>query len=321
MSHYLSTRIARTAFGVCTMVLALASPSLRAQKADPVAPPVPNYDLAAQWTSQKVGKLVFDTTVSPQWLETSDRFWYTYRTREGRRFSIVDPIKKTKAPLFDHAKMAATLTTITRIPYDAQHLPFSNVRFVKKDTAIEFDVPVPADAVIAAPAKRDTTTEPAAAPGAPAKVAVRQPSEPEEPQQRTGQTAAGAGARSAPRTKTLHFEYDLATARVSLLEEDPHNARLPRWASLSPDEKTVVFSNTWPCCSAMEIPCSAQFGLAPPPVAGGPIGVGADGRADRPPVGQGRLGSGGNRQVRPARAGDAQRPASCPRPDRGHPRH
>ena len=62
MSHDASTRIARTALGVCTVVLALASPSLRAQKAEPVAPPAPNYDLAAQWTSQKVGKLVFDTT-------------------------------------------------------------------------------------------------------------------------------------------------------------------------------------------------------------------------------------------------------------------
>src|SRR5687767_14489380 len=245
MLHHASTRVARTAVAVGTVVLALSSSSLVAQKAEPAAPPAPNYDLAAQWTSQKVGKLVFDTTVSPQWLETSDRFWYSYRTREGRRFMIVDPIKKTKAPLFDHAKMAATLTSITRLPYDAQHLPFSNVRFVKKDTAIEFDVQVPADAVIAAPPKRDTTTE---QPGAATKVAAR-PDEPESlpaeasaeaGQQRTGQAAAGASAR--PRTKTLHFEYDLATARVSLLEEDPHNARLPRWASLSPDEKTVVFS-------------------------------------------------------------------------------
>jgi dipeptidyl aminopeptidase/acylaminoacyl peptidase len=240
MSHHASTRTARLAFGACIMVLALAGSSLRAQKAEP-APSVPNYDLAAQWTSQKVGKLVFDTSVTPRWLETSDRFWYTYQTREGRRFSIVDPIRKTKAPLFDHAKMAATLTTITGLPYDAQHLPFSSVRFVKKDAAIEFDVQVPADAVITAPAKRETTDQaPAAAPAT--KVAVRQPSDDDDPQQRTGQTAAGAGARPAPRTRTLHFEYDLATARVSLLEADPHNARLPRWAALSPDEKTVVFA-------------------------------------------------------------------------------
>jgi dipeptidyl-peptidase-4 len=238
MSHSSSsTRTLRTAFGVCTMVLALTAPSLRAQKAEPAAPPAPNYDLAAQWTSQKVGKLVFDTSVTPRWLEASDRFWYAYQTREGRRFSMVDPVKKTKAPLFDHAKMAATLTSITRLPYDAQHLPFSSVRFVRKDTAIEFDVQVPADAVIAAPAKRDITTEPAGG-----QAVVRQPHEDEDPQQRTGQAAAVAGARPAPRTRTLHFEYDLATARVALLDADPHPARLPRWAAMSPDEKTVVFA-------------------------------------------------------------------------------
>ncbi len=235
MFHFASARVARTAFGLSTLALALTVPaSLGAQKAEPPVPVAPNYDLAAQWTSQKVGKLVFDTSVTPRWLEHSDRFWYAYQTRDGRRFWFVDPIKKTRAPLFDHAKMAATLTTITRLPYDAQHLPFSNVRFVKKDTAIEFDVPVPADAVINAPAKRETTTEQA--------VAVRQPDELDDPQQRVGQAAAGATARPRPRTRTLHFEYDLVTARVSLLEADPHNPRLPRWASLSPDEKTVVFS-------------------------------------------------------------------------------
>ena len=46
---------------------------------------------------------------------------------------MVDPLKKAKAPLFDHARMAAALTSITRQPYDAQHLPFSNLEFAKND--------------------------------------------------------------------------------------------------------------------------------------------------------------------------------------------
>src|SRR4029453_1770489 len=124
---------------------------------------LPNYDLAAQWTSEKVRKLVFDTSVTPRWLETSDRFWYSYQTRGGRKFSLFDTIKRNKTPLFDHARMAATLTSITRIPYDAQHLPFTTVRFVKKDAAFEFDVSVPADARIAVPPKRETTEPQAAA--------------------------------------------------------------------------------------------------------------------------------------------------------------
>ncbi|MGE5362239.1 MAG: hypothetical protein ACM3NQ_24745, partial [Bacteroidales bacterium] len=83
----------------------------------------PNYDLAANWTSEKVAKLVFDTSVTPRWLETGDRFWYTYQTRDGRKFYLVELAKKTKVALFDHAKMAATLTAMIGQPYDAQHLP------------------------------------------------------------------------------------------------------------------------------------------------------------------------------------------------------
>ena len=71
-----------------------------------------NYVLAARWTSQKVGKLVFDTSVTPRWLETGDRFWYSYETSQGKKFYIVDPPRKTKAPLFDNAKMAAMLTNL-----------------------------------------------------------------------------------------------------------------------------------------------------------------------------------------------------------------
>ena len=71
----------------------------------------------------------------------------------------MDPLKKSKAPLFDHAKMAANLTTMTRIPYDAQHLPFTSVRFVKNDTAFEFDVQVPADATVTRPARPITTEQ------------------------------------------------------------------------------------------------------------------------------------------------------------------
>ena len=237
-----AARTARTLAGACTLILVMvAAPPLRAQKAEPASPPAPNYDLAAQWTSDKVRKLVFDTSVTPRWLEHSDRFWYAYQTREGRRFTFVDPVKKTRAPLFDHARMAATLTSITRIPYDAQHLPFSSVRFVKKDTAFEFDVQVPADAQITTPPKRETTDQNGAAQGT--KGGARQQDEDfDQPQQRTGQGAAGAATPRPPRNRTLHFEYDLATARVTLLEDDPHDPRPPRWASFSPDGNTVVFS-------------------------------------------------------------------------------
>jgi dipeptidyl aminopeptidase/acylaminoacyl peptidase len=195
----------------------------------------PNYALAAQWTPDKVSKLVFDTTVTPRWLQTSDRFWYAYRTRDdGRRFVIVDPVKRTKAPLFDHARMAATLTTMTRIPYVAQHLPFSSVRFVKNDTAFEFDVRVPADAVLPGPPRRETTDPARGQQG----VGLGEGDAGVPQNTRGGQPGTEA---QPPRTRTLRFEYDLASAAVRLLDttDEP---RAPAWASFSPDRQTVVFA-------------------------------------------------------------------------------
>src|SRR5260370_27295174 len=77
---------------------------------------MPNYELASQWTTSKINKAVFDTGVTPHWLETSDRFWYSYETRDGKRYVLVDPIKKSKTPLFDHAKLAAMLPWAPVVP-------------------------------------------------------------------------------------------------------------------------------------------------------------------------------------------------------------
>ncbi|HEY3380501.1 MAG TPA: DPP IV N-terminal domain-containing protein [Vicinamibacterales bacterium] len=186
----------------------------------------PNYDLAAQWTTPKIGKLVFDTSVTPRWLETGDRFWYSYQTRDGRKFFLVDPLKRARAPLFDHTKMAAALTAITLMPYDAQHLPFSTVKFVKKDAAFQFDVQVPRDADFVKP--KTLAVDPTAA-GA---------------KKETPPTGKGATPPTPPKTRTLHFEYDLSTGSLDLLDDDYRAPRKPRWASVSPDEKTVVFARS-----------------------------------------------------------------------------
>ncbi len=260
------TRAVRMLGVVCTFAIVFISvPALRAQngqmaagQAATNAAAAPNYDLAALWTTQKVNKLVFDTSVTPRWLDTGDRFWYWYQTREGRRFYFVDPVKKARTPLFDHAKMAAALTTITRIPYDAQNLPFSTVRFVKKDTAFEFNFQVPATAVIPSTKPRETTTEQiqqgatkggddGAGPGTndESQDAQQQQTVQEQTGRQGGRGARGAGrgdAPAPPRNKTLYFEYDLATARVTLLEDHKPEPRPLRWASFSPDNKTILFA-------------------------------------------------------------------------------
>ena len=212
---------------VCAVVLLMSRGSMPAAQTVPTgpAPVTPNFDLGSRWTSAKVGKLVFDTSVTPHWLQSGSRFWYAYQTRDGRRFYVVDPLKKAKAPLFDHAKMAASLTSITRQPYDAQHLPFSTIKF-KNDTVFELEVSVPRDADIVTTKKIATAAE---------------PEDDDDPQ---GQRGAGPGAagRTPPRNRTLRFEYDIAAQKLTLNEEYVAPAARPRWASLSPDGRTIVFA-------------------------------------------------------------------------------
>ncbi len=197
----------------------------------PVKQTKANYELAAQWTPAKMGKLVFETSVTPHWLEQGDRFWYTFENSKGRRFYIVDPVKKTRSFVFDPVKLAAQLTAATGMPYDSQHLPITTIRFVKNDTTIQFDLNVPRDAVIPGEKKTSTSSQSTTDAGGNGNENV--------PQQ---QGRGGRGGATPPNRneKALHFEYELTSGKLTLLDEAPK--RKPAWANISPDEKTIVFS-------------------------------------------------------------------------------
>jgi len=208
----------------------------------------PNYELASQWTVPKINKLVFDLQVVPHWLEFSDRFWYSYETREGKRYFIVDPSAamrpgakgSLKAPLFDHAKMAAMLAEATRVPMDAQHLPIKTLKFVEKDAALQLEVEVPKDADIPGLTKKPvkTTTQEHGKGADPA----AESSDSDGPQQRRGTgTNAEDDQDSDGAKKSVGFEYDLASGRLTLLP-DFEPSKKPVWASLAPDDTAVLFA-------------------------------------------------------------------------------
>src|ERR1700758_1533558 len=76
-----------------------------AAPASPTLVTRPNYALEARFLPDSVNKLVFDLSVTPHWFTQSDKFWYSYRTTEGTSYYIVDPVKRTKSPLWDNAKI------------------------------------------------------------------------------------------------------------------------------------------------------------------------------------------------------------------------
>jgi len=201
-----------------------------------------NYDLASRWTAAKVGKLVFDASVQPHWLETGDRFWYAYETSQGRKWYLVDPVAKTKKALFDNARMAAQLTRILLVPYDAQHLPIRTIKFIKKDTAIQFEIEVPKDNDILVNGKIVKASEIAKEEEKVQDEDKEKEKEKLQDTEKNKQQETEKPKEPEKKTKVLAFTYELATGKLALIEDYKAPLKRPRWASVSPDEKTVVFA-------------------------------------------------------------------------------
>jgi len=229
---------------VCSVVLAfvILAGLLSAASGENAAVRKANYDLAAKWTSAKVAKLVFDTAVSPNWLETNpDKFWYTFETGQGRKFYMVDPLLKAKKPLFDNAKMAAMLTKITLFPYDAQHLPIRTIKFIKKDTAIRFEIEYPKDADVLSGDKLKKVADVAKELEDKDKDKEKE-KEKEQDKEKKDEKKEPPAKEPESKVKTLYFEYDLASGKLTLLEDYKAPDKRPRWVgSISPDEKTIIF--------------------------------------------------------------------------------
>jgi dipeptidyl aminopeptidase/acylaminoacyl peptidase len=168
------------------------------------APVKANYQLASKLSSAKLDKMVFSTAVDPHWLKSSARFWYSYETPNGKNWYIVDPAKAEKRLLFDNAKMAAQLTLIIKDPMDAQHLNIDSLRFVRDENWIQFQVTSTQDSVV-----KDT--------------------------------AAKKGTPPKTVKKKYYFEYNINNGQLIQLSDFKRPMRTPRWASLSPDQQTILF--------------------------------------------------------------------------------
>ena len=199
----------------CSLLLLILSTTyLVAQEDNRVV--TANYQLAARFAPYKLNTLTYSTTISPHWIEGTDRFWYEWETSDGKSFYLIDPAQGTKTPIFDNDRIAAELTRLTKDPWDGQHLPIRGIRFIDEDT-LQFEVETSQDQ------ERDEVED---------QTEVEQKQEEEN----------GDNEAKAAKKQVFHFEYDVASRTIRQLEdwEDPDNH--PAWASVSPDGKTVVFA-------------------------------------------------------------------------------
>src|SRR4030095_2144608 len=114
----------------------LATTSGSAQSRAIVA--VEDYQRAETFMNYNTTPLVSNGPVRATWLP-GDRFWYRNTNATGSEFVLVDAVKGTRAPAFNHAAVAAALTTARDMRVSATQLPFQQITFGGDGASFSFE--------------------------------------------------------------------------------------------------------------------------------------------------------------------------------------
>lgn len=126
---------------VCAAALALLAVSGMAQSRQERMVRTPNYELAERFSAKRIGQMVFSTSVRPVWFRNGDKFLYAWKASDGTQYYVADPKAGKTEPVFDMDKLAMQITEIMRDPFDAKHLPISNISIdPENDGVLKFDI-------------------------------------------------------------------------------------------------------------------------------------------------------------------------------------
>ncbi len=120
---------------VTVPALVLLSVLLTAQAPDIKA----DYD-RANHLRERVQDKVYNVAETPTWVSGTAKFWYRKTVKGGNAFVLVDTTAASKAPAFDHARLATALSSAAGGSYTAVTLPFDRFTFVSDMQAIEFTI-------------------------------------------------------------------------------------------------------------------------------------------------------------------------------------
>jgi len=113
-------------FALAPAASALVPTATAAQSAVPYAPAslsASDYARAEQFLFFNAPRLTSGLTVTPRWVSDT-RFWYRNDVFGGHEFVMVDAAARTRAPAFDHDRLAAALSVAADTSYEADRLPF-----------------------------------------------------------------------------------------------------------------------------------------------------------------------------------------------------
>nr|HAD51773.1 S9 family peptidase [Algoriphagus sp.] len=170
-----------------------------------------NYELASRFSPEKLKKMIFSTSVNPHWMKKSDRFWYEYETSEGKRWYVVDPVRRSKSEMFDRDKLAAEITRAVKDPFDGQHLKLDDLKLMDDENTIRFKVKSTADVL-----KSDWAE-------------IKEKNK---------------NSKDSLEKKVHTFLYNISTQQLTEIETEKDPKRLS-WANISPDSSKVVYMKNY----------------------------------------------------------------------------
>jgi hypothetical protein len=103
-----------------------------AQKAD--------FRSAEKYSNENLAKMVGSTSVRPVYLKDSDTFWYTYKTGDGEFYYLVDPVKKTREPLFDNYYLVSEINQKINKILNPLEPAIKKLEFKKDNKSFTFEV-------------------------------------------------------------------------------------------------------------------------------------------------------------------------------------
>jgi dipeptidyl aminopeptidase/acylaminoacyl peptidase len=125
-------------FFIASAGVVVAATQVAAQQPSAPAVTAADYQRAEKFLTYNTAPLVFHR-VRATWLP-GDRFWYRNVGPDGIEFVLFDAGRGTRQPAFDHAKVAAALSSAAGKTYDAAHLPFMTFEFSADQQSISFSL-------------------------------------------------------------------------------------------------------------------------------------------------------------------------------------
>jgi dipeptidyl aminopeptidase/acylaminoacyl peptidase len=101
---------------------------------------LPEYTRARRFAPSNAEQLLFSYTLTPRYFKHSAKFWYEYKTSEGKKWYVIDPETVKKQALFDLDELAAQITEIVKEPFVAAQLPVANLRLEDDDRTFAFEI-------------------------------------------------------------------------------------------------------------------------------------------------------------------------------------